>query len=297
MRPRHFAFELVLSVTPTYNSSNSQKMLDLFNPVLIWRNVWRNRELIEQFTRRDVEGRYKASALGLMWTFINPLIMLGIYTFVFGVIFKAKWAQANSDSLAEFAVVLFCGLTTYNIFSEVVARAPGVIVGVPNYVKKVVFPLEILVVTALGAALFHASIAFCIVVLANLLVNGVVYWTIILAPLVLIPLCLLALGFGWFLASLGVFLRDISNIVTLAVQMLLFLTPIFYDGSTLPAVLRSLMAVNPMAWSVMNMRNVALWGTIPDFGQWLLWTAVSLGIALLGYAWFMKTRKAFADVL
>lgn len=261
------------------------------------RNLWRHRELIEQFTRREVEGRYKASVLGLMWTFINPLIMLGIYTFVFGVIFKSKWAQANSDSLAEFAVVLFCGLTTYNIFSEVVARAPGVIVSVPNYVKKVVFPLEILVVTGLGAALFHASIAFCIVVLANLLVNGVVYWTIILAPLILVPLCLLALGFGWFLASLGVFLRDISNIVTLAVQMLLFLSAIFYDTSILSPVLKGFIKINPMAWSAANMRAVMLWGNLPDWGGWVVWTLVGLAIAILGYAWFMKTRKAFADVL
>jgi len=284
-------------VTHSYNSSATQHKLDLFNPITAARGLWRHRELIEQFTRREVEGRYKASALGLLWTFINPLLMLGIYTFVFGVIFKSKWAQANSDSLAEFAVVLFCGLTTYNIFSEVVARAPSVIVAVPNYVKKVVFPLEILVMTALGAALFHAAIAFCIVILANLLINGVLHWTIILAPFVLLPLCLISLGLGWFLASLGVFLRDISNIVALAVQMLLFLTPIFYDISILPPVLRQLIGINPMAWCVTNMRNVMLWGTIPNPVEWLIWTAISLVIAVLGYAWFMKTRKAFADVL
>lgn len=273
------------------------RTIDLFNPVLIWRNLWRNRELIEQFTRREVEGRYKASALGLMWTFINPLLMLGIYTFVFGVIFKAKWSQANSDNLAEFAVVLFCGLTVYNIFSEVVNRAPSIIVAVPNYVKKVVFPLEILALTTLGAALFHAAIAFCIVILANLLVNGVLFWSIILVPLVLLPLCLISLGLGWFLASLGVFLRDISNIVVLATQILLFLTPIFYDAATLPSVLRSLMGINPMAWCVNNVRNVVLWGVVPNVGEWLIWCAVSFVIFVLGYAWFMKTRKAFADVL
>lgn len=270
---------------------------DLFNPVFIWRNLWRNHELVEQFTRREVEGRYKASALGLLWTFINPLLMLGIYTFVFGVIFKAKWSQASSDSLAEFAVVLFCGLTTYNIFSEVVNRSSSLVVAVPNYVKKVVFPLEILVVTALGAALFHAAIAFCIVILANLLVNGVLFWTIILVPLVLVPLCLMALGLGWFLSSLGVFLRDISNIVVLATQMLLFLTPIFYDISTLPKFLQGLIGINPMAWCVANMRNVMLWGVVPNPAEWLTWTLFGLLVAVLGYAWFMKTRKAFADVL
>jgi lipopolysaccharide transport system permease protein len=168
----------------TLVTARSGGVVEHLNPITLLSNLWRHRDLIRQFTRRAVEGRYRGSFLGIFWSFVNPLMQLLIYTFVFGIVFRSRWPQARTADLQEFAVVLFCGITTFNIFGECVSLAPGLIVGVPNYVKKVVFPLEILPVTALGAALFHAVVGLIIVLVANLLVSGVVQWTLVLLPLV-----------------------------------------------------------------------------------------------------------------
>lgn len=272
-------------------------VLRLLNPIALARSLWRQRELIEQFARREVEGRYRSSFLGGLWSIITPVLMLTIYTFVFGVVFKARWARSTDDSLAGFALVLFSGLITFYIFSESVAKAPGLIVAVPNYVKKVVFPLEVLPVSAIVAALFHAGVSYGVLLIANMLLTGVLHWTALLLPAVVLPVVLLALGVSWFLASLGVFVRDIANLVTLVLQALLFLTPIFYDLSTLAEPLQSLVRLNPLAVLVDDARKVLVYGVVPDVGPVAAATMIGLAVAMLGYAWFMKTKKAFADVL
>ncbi|HEU4328964.1 MAG TPA: ABC transporter permease [Roseiflexaceae bacterium] len=267
------------------------------NPLHLLRHLWRQRDLIRQFTRREIEGRYRGSYLGLIWSFINPLILLLIYTFVFGVVFQSRWPQARSESLAEFALVLFCGLIPFNLFSECVSRAPSIIIGVPNYVKKVVFPLEILAVSSLGTGLFHALITLSVLLAVNLVVSGVVQWTLVLLPLVLLPLIFLSLGLGWLFASLGVFLRDIGYVVTLLVQVLFFITPIFYPTEAIPEPFQTVIRYNPLTFVVDSSRAVVLWGKLPDWlslGVWLLGSAV---VMQLGYAWFMKTKKGFADVI
>lgn len=273
------------------------RILSLLSPTAAARNLWRHRELIAQFTRREVEGRYRGSFLGLLWAFITPLVLLLIYTFVFGVIFQARWPQARSESLGEFAVILFAGLLTFNIFSECVTRAPGLVVGVPNYVKKVVFPLEILPVSVLGAALFHAAVSLAILLAAHLLAGGALHWTILLLPLVLLPLIGLSLGLGWFLASLGVFVRDLGNAIGLVVQVLFFLTPVFYAVETVPEPYRQLLLLNPLAAIVADVRAVVLWGAMPAWLNLINTSLLTALLALLGYAWFARTKKAFADVL
>jgi len=267
------------------------------NPLQLLRHLWRHRELIRQFTQRDIEGRYRGSYLGIIWSFINPLILLLIYTFVFGVVFKSRWPQAHSDNLAEFALVLFGGLIPFNLFSECVTRAPSVIIGVPNYVKKVVFPLEILAVSSLGAALFHALITLSVLLTANLLVSGTVQWTLVLLPLAMLPLIFLSLGLGWLFASLGVFLRDIGYIVTLLVQVLFFVTPIFYATEAIPEPFQTVIRYNPLTFIVDTSRAVVLWGQPPDWPSLGLWLLASAVVMQLGYAWFMKTKKGFADVI
>lgn len=267
------------------------------NPLALVQNLWRQRELITQFTRREIEGRYRGSFLGLIWSFVTPLILLLIYTFVFGVVFKARWPQARTDSLGEFALVLFCGLIGFNVFSECVTRAPTLILGVPNYVKKVVFPLEILVVSGLGTALFHGLITLSILLTVNLLINGVVQWTLLFLPLVALPLVFLSLGLGWFFASLGVFIRDINYVVALLVQVLFFITPIFYPTEAIPEPFRLAILYNPLTFVVDNSRAVVLWGNTPDWAGLLLWVLASALVMQLGYAWFMATKKAFADVI
>jgi lipopolysaccharide transport system permease protein len=260
-------------------------------------NLWSHRDLVRQFTRREIEGRYKGSFLGLFWSVVNPLSLLLIYTFVFGVVFKARWPQAQTDNLSEFALVLFCSLTAFQIFSECVSRAAGIIVGVPNYVKKVVFPLEILPVSVMGSALFHCMISLSILMIANWLIRGNVQWTLVLVPLVALPLIFLSLGMAWFISSLGVFIRDINYVVTLMVQILFYATPIFYPIEAIPEPLQTIIRFNPLASCVENFRRVILWGQAPDWralGGWLVATGI---VMLLGYAWFMRTKKAFADVI
>jgi len=281
----------------TMITARSESVLDYLNPVKMARNLWHHRELLRQFTRREIEGRYKGSFLGLFWSFINPLVLLLIYTFIFGIVFKARWPNAKTGSLSEFAVTLFCGLTAFTIFSECIGRAPSLIIGVPSYVKKVVFPLEILPVSLLGSAIFHGLISLGILLVANLLIIGSFQWTIILLPLVALPLIFLSLGFGWFLASLGIFIRDVGYTVALIVQVLFLMTPIFYPIENIPGSLQPIIRLNPLSSITENFRRVILWGQMPSWIGLSLWLLVTGTIMILGYAWFMKTKKAFADVL
>jgi lipopolysaccharide transport system permease protein len=269
-----------------------------FNPLHLVRSLWRNRDLIIQFTRREIEGRYRGSFLGVIWSFVNPLVQLLIYTFVFGFVFSARWPNAsNPENIYEFAMTLFCGITAFNIFSECVGRSSGLVLSVPNYVKKVVFPLEILPVSVLGAALFHGGISLLILVIGNLLAVGTFSLSIVLLPFALLPLVFLALGLSWFLASLGVFIRDIGYTVTLVLQVLLFTSPIFFPLERIPEPFRSIMAWNPISSIVENFRRVTLWNMQPVWSDLMIWTLITGVIMMGGYAWFMKTKKAFADVL
>lgn len=281
----------------TLITARSESVLAYLNPLKMARSLWRHRNLIRQFTRREIEGRYKGSFLGLFWSFINPLILLLIYTFIFGIVFKARWPNAKTDSLSEFAVTLFCGLTAFNIFSECISRAPSLIIGVPSYVKKVVFPLEILPVSLLGSAIFHGLISLGILLVANMLVIGSLQWTIVLLPLIALPLIFLSLGFSWFLASLGVFIRDVGYTVALIVQVLFLMTPIFYPLQNIPEPLQTVIRLNPLSSIVENFRRIILWGWMPSWIGLGLWLIATGAIMVLGYAWFMKTKKAFADVV
>lgn len=268
----------------------------IWNPVKITTNLWRHRELIKQFTKREVIGRYRGSYLGILWSFINPLLMLVVYTFVFSVVFKARWS-VESSSKTEFALILFCGITAFNMFAEIVTRAPGLILSNANYVKKVVFPLEILPVVVLGSALIHAGISLSILTIGLVVLQGAFYWTITFLPLVLLPLMLLSLGLGWFFASLGVFLRDVGHIIGVAVQVLMFLSPIFYPVSAIPVEVQFFYHINPLTYVVEDMRRIMIWGQLPNWGWLILGTILSGLVAILGHAWFQKTRGGFADVL
>ena len=267
------------------------------NPVTMVGHLWRQRELIRQFTRRRVLERYKGSYLGLIWSFVTPLAMLAVYTFVFSVIFKARWEGAVTGSHAEFALALFAGLIAFNVFSESTLAAPGLIVNNANYVKKVVFPLEILPVSTLGATVINSAFSVLILLAGRLLVLGSVPWTVILLPLMYLPLIFLCLGLSWFLASLGVFIRDIGPLLTVAVQILFFLTPIFYPISAIPEPYRYFIYLNPLTFIVNHFRRVILWGQTPDWAEFGLMTVGLVGVCLLGYIWFMKSKKTFADVV
>lgn len=266
------------------------------SPSEIARSFWRNRELIGAATRREILGRYRGSILGLMWSFFNPLLMLTVYTFVFSEVFKARW-MAGSESKTEFALVLFAGLIVFNFFAECINRAPDLILANPNYVKKVVFPLEILPVVTLLSAAYHALISVGIWLIAYSIFYGVPHLTALLLPLVLLPFALFILGISWALASLGVFLRDVSQVIGVATSILMFLSPIFYPATALPEHYRFIFYLNPLTPVIEQTRDVLIWGKVPDIWIWWITMGISFAIAWLGLAWFQMTRKGFADVI
>jgi len=259
--------------------------------------LFSQKSLINQFTKREISNRYKGSYLGVVWSFITPLMMLTIYTFVFSVIFQAKWSTGESTSKVEFALLLFTGLFVFNVFSEVVSRAPGLIISNTNYVKKVVFPLEILPIVALGSALFQAVISYVILLLAMLIFTGTFYWTALLFPIIILPLLLISLGLAWLLASLGVFIRDIGQIVSIVIPALMFMSPIFYPRTAIPEEFQLMYTLNPITYVVEDMRGAIVFGELPHWGILAIQCGIGLIIALIGYVWFKKTRKGFADVL
>ena len=255
-----------------------------------------NHALIMSLVRREVVGRYRGSLLGILWSFFHPLLMLAVYTFVFGMVFKASW-NSGVTSQAEFALILFVGLMVFNLFAECVTRAPGLIVSNVNFVKKVVFPVEVLPWVVFGAALFHLAISFLVWLGFYFVVIGLPNPTVLLLPLVLVPLTLLTMGVAWFLASLGVYLRDVSQVTGVVTTALMFVSPIFYPRSELPRELDALLAFNPLTPAIEFVRDVTVWGRVPDLSEFMLYTAVAAVVACLGFAWFQTTRKGFADVL
>lgn len=265
--------------------------------VSLVRSVWRNRQLITQMTKREVAGRYRGSALGLAWSFFNPVFMLTVYTFVFSVVFKARWGNGGDESRTQFAVVLFAGMIVHGLFAEVINRAPGLILSNINYVKKVVFPLDILPPVSMGAALFHSLISLGVLLIAFVIFNGYLHWTAIFIPLVLLPLVILTLGLAWILASLGVFLRDVGQTIGLVTTVMMFLSPVFYPITALPEKVRPWLMANPLTFIIEQTREVLIWGHLPDWTGLALYTLIAITIAWIGYAWFQKTRKGFADVL
>lgn len=258
--------------------------------------AWRHRALVRRLAWRDVVQRYRGSRLGLLWSLFHPLLMLGVFTFVFSQVFAARWGAAVEDT-TDFGVVLFTGLVVFWMFSEIVGRSPGLILENPAYVKRVVFPLEILPWVVVASSLFHAAVNWAVLLVVAAALSGGLAWSVLAMPVVLLPVALLALGAGWILSALGVYVRDLQQIVPVLLTALLFLTPIFYPPSAVPEAFQAVFAVNPLALAVDQAREALV------FGRWP--SAVAIGLALVGgwaFAWlglafFARTRRGFADVV
>jgi homopolymeric O-antigen transport system permease protein len=267
------------------------------SPRALFASLWRNRELILQLTRRDVMSRYRGSILGLAWSFFNPLLMLAVYTFVFSVVFKARWGLGGEESKADFAIVLFVGLIIHGLFAECLNRAPGLILSNINYVKKVVFPLEILPCVAAGSALFHSAVSLAVLLAAQLAFQHTLAWTVVFLPIVLVPLLSATMGLAWFLSSVGVYVRDIGQTIGIFTTILLFLSPVFYPVDALPENYRILLLLNPLTFVIGDARRVLIWGQAPNWTELMIYASASFGAAWLGFWWFQKTRRGFADVV
>lgn len=266
-------------------------------PLAMFNHLWRHRYLLVRMVKRDVAGRYRGSMLGLAWSFFHPLIMLAVYTFVFTVVFNARWGMEAEGGRGVFALQLFAGLVVHGIFAEVLTRSPSLILSNVNYVKKVVFPLAILPLVTLGSALFHAAVSLVVLLLAQLVLSATLPATFWLAPVVLLPLVVLAAGISWLLASLGVFLRDIGQTMGLLATVLLFLSPIFYPLEALPEQFHPFILLNPLTFIIEQLRLVVIAGQFPDWPGLLKYQVMATLVAWLGHGWFQKTRKGFADVL
>ncbi|WP_319424437.1 ABC transporter permease [Burkholderia plantarii] len=267
----------------------------LLAPAAMYRIIKRNRALIHGLIQREISSRYRGSMLGILWSVLNPLLMLGVYAFVFTVVFKPKWAQASPKS--EFVMAMYAGIIVFNFFSECVNRAPGLILANVNYVKKVVFPLEILPVVTLGSAAFQLAINLVIWLVFYIAWFGAPGLSILLLPVVLLPLFAMTLGISWLLAALGVYLRDISQVIGIAVMMLMHLSPVFYPLSMVPARFRTILSFGPLTLAVEQARDAMMWSRGPDWMAWFEYLLVALIVAALGFFWFEKTKKGFSDVL
>ena len=267
------------------------------SPVSLIKSLWQHRLLIKQMAWRDVVGRYKGSVMGLLWSFLTPVLMLTVYTFVFSVVFKARWGGDADESKSMFALLLFVGLIMHGLLAEVFNRAPSLILSNVNYVKKVVFPIEILPVVSFIAAFFHTLISLIVLLVAIFILNGSLQWTVIFIPFIILPLAILITGCTWVLASLGVYIRDINLTIGIITTVMLFLAPVFYSISALPEAYQPYLLLNPLTFIIVQAREVLIWGHIPDWGGLTIYSVIALLVAWVGYAWFQKTRKGFADVL
>jgi len=269
---------------------------DSIKPTGIISSLIRHQSLILQLSKREISSRYRGSVMGFFWTLLNPLLMLSIYTLIFGYVFKARWGEMNLGD-GGFALTLFCGLIVHSMFAECITRSPVLITSNVNFVKKVVFPIEILPWVTVYAAFFHTLMSLLVLMAFSLIVNGSIPVTALWLPVIFFPYILFLVGCLWLFSALGVFLSDIKQVVGLLTTALLFLSPVFYPISALPESMQSLIYLNPLTLIIEQGREIFLWGNAPNFKLLLIYSLISLGIAIIGFVWFQKSRRGFADVL
>lgn len=265
----------------------------LFAPIA---SVIRNRSLIFELSKREVLGRYRGASFGLFWSILSPFFMLCVYAFAFGSILNSRWPQPTG-SVNSFAIILFVGLIVHGFFAECFTRAPFLITNNVSYVKKVIFPLEILPWPMVFSALFHAFMNVIVLVILRLVVDHSFSWGVVFFPLIFLPLIILMLGVGWFLSALGVYIRDVSQITGVLSTALLFTSSAVVPVNAIPEDYRFVFSANPLTFIIDQAREVALWGGMPDWSGLAVYTLISTVFSLIGFIWFSATRRGFGDVL
>lgn len=256
-----------------------------------------HRYLFLQMLKRDVEARYRGSQLGFLWAFMYPIMMLLVYTFVFGMVMRVKWGVEGHENI-DFGLILFAGLLCHGLMAEVIVGATGLITGNSQYVKKVVFPLQILTLVSVANALFHMLLGLLILIVIFLVSGNTLYWTVLLAPIVIAPLLIFLLGASWFVSVLGVYVRDLSQVIGVLMTMLLFLGPIVYPFSSVPEQIKPyVLWLNPLTIIVEQLRAVVLFGNLPDWHLLGIYTVFAFLMLFAGMWFFKRTRDGFADVI
>lgn len=259
------------------------------------RSLYFNRILLRSLIIRDIQTRYRGTIFGYLWVVVYPLMMLAVYAFVFGGVFNARWG--GGGDMKDFVFMLYCGLIVHAVFSETLTRSPTAILSNPSYVKKVVFPLELLPFSHLGSALFNALVSLGLLCIFVLIQHHAIPATALFVPLVLLPFLTLTAGLAWFLAAIGVFFRDIGQMISVAMTLLLFLSPVFYPISSAPSFAQKLMYLNPLTFPMEELRAVLILGNQPDWLNWSVYFLVAILVAVVGLLVFQKSRPAFADVI
>ena len=257
--------------------------------------LWRHRSLVLELIKREFSGRYRGSFGGILWSFIQPLFLLAVYTIAFGIILKARWGF--SGSTADYALMLFAGLIIFNAFSECLSKSTTLVTSNPNFVKKVVFPLELLPVITVATVLIHALIGIAVWLLGYALLFGIPKTTAILFPLILVCFIPVLLGLGWLLSALGVIVRDISQLTGMLSHTLLFLTPIFYSIEAAPPLLQNLLMLNPLTFVVEQFRLVLFYGQMPALKGLASYFVLASLFAWVSLVLFRRLRPTFADMV
>lgn len=262
----------------------------------IFRPLREHSDLIFQLSRRGIQSRYRGSVLGMFWSLLTPLLMLLIYSFVFAVVFKAKWNHPGAED-ANFGIILFSGMIIHALFSEPMVLSASSITASSQYVKKVVFPLQVVAWSTIVVTAFQALISFFILILFMLIAGMPLHPTLLLFPVVVMPMMIFSLGVCWLLSSLTVFVRDIAQLVGIAATVLLFISPVFYSIDRVSPIIQKLIYLNPISFIVDQMRRISIYGEMPDWTGLGLYTLLSLAVAWLGLIVFQRLRVGFADVL
>lgn len=262
----------------------------------IVKTVFRDRELIYALAQREITAKYKGSYLGLIWAVLQPVMMLAVYTLVFTTVFHARWGGTQA-SKSDFAIALFAGLMVFNLFSECIGKAPGSVTQNPNYVTKVVFPLEILCIVNLLAALVQYGISFVVWLIFYIICGYKPNLLIIMLPIVMCPLLMLILGISWGVAAVGVYIKDLGQVITFGLSVLLFVTPVLYPVDSLNGLYRYIVGINPLTKCVEFIRNLTMFGRLPDMGDFVLLLVTTYMVMVVGYALFERLKEGFADVI
>ena len=273
------------------------------SPIELMCAPWRHRYLVLRLGRREIEVRYRGSVLGLFWAIMQPLVLLVVYTFVFGMVFQAKAPRMGMEDAVEgmnmsnFAMELFAGLIIFNLFSDCVGKAPSILRMNSTFVKKVVFPLEILPWSTMIMAIFNALVATLVFSIFYAFLIGQPPVTVLLIPIIVLPVIIMVLGLSWILMSIGLYVQDTQQVVGLILTVTLFTCPIFYPLSVVPEPWQSWLYLNPLTTVVEMIRASVFRAEIPDAGIWAIYLGVSIVICWLGWIWFMTTRRGFADAV
>ncbi|MCP5043881.1 MAG: ABC transporter permease [bacterium] len=268
----------------------------VLRPFAFLESGYRHRALISRLAWRRLQTRYRGSVMGAVWLFLQPILLLGIYTLVFSLLFEARWGQTLAGR-GEFGLFLFSGVLLYSIFSECVNEAPGLMLKHEPYIVQIRFPIEILPWVSLASSLYLFFFGSAVLLVFHLLVLGVPPASWLILPVVLVPIALFTLGVTWFVSSVGVYFRDLSQLTVMFTTALLFLSPVFYPASRIPESLRTMYDLNPFAVLLEASKHLLFFGDAPNWGGLALVGLVSFVVAVLGHAWFMHSKRGFADVV